>query len=418
MATIINMPRLSPTMEEGVLAKWTKQAGDKISPGDVIAEVETDKANMDFPLEDEGTLLELLVPAGTTVKLGAPVAILGEPGEDTSGLKAGIGKAAGPQAANPQAANPQTANPQTANPQAANPQTANPQAAGPQAAGRVKASPLAKKIAADGGVDLSTLTGTGPGGRVIKRDVEAASTGKSATVFVARATGQDRIVPASPMRKTIARRLVEAKQTVPHFYLSAEATVDRLFDLRHELNEIAETKISVNDLIVKALALALVRIPDANVSWTDEGLLYHGRIDIGVAVSVADGLLTPMVRNADQKPLTVLSAEIKALAERAKQKKLAPEEYSGGSATVSNLGMFGVSEFKAIINPPESVILAVGQTQKRAIVVERNGKDEIVVAQRMALSLSCDHRVVDGVLGAKLLSEVVKILEKPASFLL
>jgi pyruvate dehydrogenase E2 component (dihydrolipoamide acetyltransferase) len=281
---------------------------------------------------------------------------------------------------------------------------------------RIKASPLAKKIAAEKGVELSSVSGTGPGGRIIKRDVESATPAPAAAArpFVARPTGEDRLVPASPMRKTIAKRLVEAKLTVPHFYLSAEATVDRLLALRTELNEVAPIKISVNDLIVKALALALVRVPDANASWAGDAILYHGAIDIGVAVSVPDGLITPSVRHADQKGLAVIAAEVKELAERARAKKLRPEEYSGGSATVSNLGMFGISEFKAIINPPESVILAVGQTQKKPIVVD----DKVVIAQRMALSLSCDHRVVDGVLGAKLLGELVSILEKPASFLL
>jgi pyruvate dehydrogenase E2 component (dihydrolipoamide acetyltransferase) len=220
------------------------------------------------------------------------------------------------------------------------------------------------------------------------------------------------------MRKTIARRLVEAKREVPHFYLTAEATVDRLLDFREEVNAIGEVKISVNDLVVKALALALHRIPEANVSWSDKGIVQHAAVDVGVAVSIPDGLITPVVRDADKKSLGALSAEVKELAGRARDKKLRPEEFAPGSATVSNLGMFGVREFKAIINPPESVILAVGTTEKRPVVIERDGRDEIAVGKKMTLSLSCDHRVVDGVLGARLLAEVVKLLEKPASLVL
>ncbi len=440
MASVIVMPRLSPTMEEGVLLKWTKKEGDKIAPGDVIAEVETDKANMDFPLEDEGVLLKLLVKEGETIKLGAPVAILGEAGEDPAEAMKSIASAAAVPApketkpAEPVAEKPVTVN-VSVNEKPVNisesvsaavsgtarilPDPNRPKSNGQS--GRVKASPLARKIADEKGVDLGAIAGSGPGGRVVKRDVEEAAAHPPAAQLKSvplQPTAKDQLVPASLMRKTIARRLVEAKQSIPHIYLTAEATVDRLLEMREQVNELGTIKVSVNDLVVKALALALRAVPDANVSWTAEGIVRHGRVDVGVAVTLPDGLITPVIRNADQKSLGALSTEIRALAERARAKKLKPEEFTNGTATVSNLGMFGVKEFVAIINPPEAVILAVGTTEKRAIVVEKDGKDEIVVARRMTLTLSCDHRVVDGVLGAQLLQQIVKLLEKPMGLVL
>ncbi len=424
MASIINMPRLSPTMEEGVLAKWTKKEGDKISPGDIIAEVETDKANMEFPLEDEGVLLKFLVKEGETVKLGAPVAILGEPGEDPAEAMKSLGQAA-PQASAPQASAPAAKAAPSAATASPAPKTAPTPAAAPQGDGRIKVSPLARKIADELGVDLHGVTGSGPGGRIIERDVRAAQSSPKAAPSSATATRsapppipvnvskEDELVVPSQMRKTIARRLVEAKRDVPHIYLTAEATVDTLFNMREQLKEL-EQKVSVNDLVVKALALALRRVPQANVSWTAEGILHHGAVDVGVAVSIPDGLMTPVIRGADQKSLAEISHEIRELAERAKHKKLKPEEYSGGSATVTNLGMYGVRNFEAIINPPESVILAVGATEKRPIVEN----DQLKIAQRMTLTLSCDHRVVDGVLGAQLLAAVVDLLQKPLAMVL
>jgi pyruvate dehydrogenase E2 component (dihydrolipoamide acetyltransferase) len=403
MATMVTMPRLSPTMEEGVLAKWTKKEGDKISPGDVIAEVETDKANMDFPLEDEGVLLKLLVKEGQTVKLGEPVAVLGEAGEDISSLVAAPAVAPAPAAPQKQPSTSTSTTTTTTTTTVGN--------------GRVKASPLAKKIAAEKGVDVAALAGSGPGGRVIKRDVVEAKPSAPAVQQVF-ARGEDVTVAPSMMRKTIAKRLVEAKREIPHIYLTADATCDRLMVMREEMNAAAPegtgTKISVNDLVVKAMALALRNVPDANVSWTDAGIVRYGRVDVGVAVSIPDGLITPVVRNADQKSIGALSAEVKSLAGRARDKKLKPEEFSGGTASVTNLGMFGIREFCAIINPPEAVILAVGKTEKRPAVVD----DKVVVQSKMTLTLSCDHRVVDGVLGAKLLAEVVRLLEHPMALVL
>jgi pyruvate dehydrogenase E2 component (dihydrolipoamide acetyltransferase) len=413
MAQVITMPRLSPTMEEGVLAKWTKKAGDKISPGDVIAEVETDKANMEFPLEDEGVLLKLLVKEGDTVKLGDPVAILGEAGENPDdALKA----APAPKETKP-AEEPMEKPAEIKKEESPAPEPV-PSEGGD---GRVKASPLARKIATEKGVDLRLLQGSGPGGRIVKRDVEGVPATEEARPVVRQivAPAEDQLVPASQMRKTIARRLVEAKREIPHIYLTTECTVDRLMEMREQLNELGDVKVSVNDLVVKALAMALTRVPEANVSWTADGIVRHGGVHVGMAVSLPDnGLITPVVRDADRKSIGALARETRSLAERARAKKLKPEEFAGGSATVSNLGMYGVREFVAIINPPESVILAVGTTEKRAVVVEKDGRDTIEIARRMTLTLSCDHRVVDGVLGAQLLAEVKKLLEKPMGMLL
>jgi pyruvate dehydrogenase E2 component (dihydrolipoamide acetyltransferase) len=434
MASVILMPRLSPTMEEGVLAKWTKKEGDKISPGDIIAEVETDKANMDFPLEDEGVLLKLLVKEGETVKLGAPVAVLGEAGEDPAeAIKAAEAENAKTPAAaketvketvkeaakEPAKETAKEPAKETAKEPAKEMVAQAPVTVGGNGNGRVIASPFARKLARDKGVDLTGVAGTGPHGRIVKTDVLAAAERGGAAprlVPIAQAR-EDQLVPASLMRKTIARRLVEAKREIPHIYLTAEATVDKLVDMREQMKEL-DAKVSLNDCVVTALALALRRVPDANVSWTPDGVLHHGRVDVGVAVSLPYGLITPVVRSADAKSVGALSQEIKSLAERARAKKLKPEEFSGGSATVTNLGMYGVREFIAIINPPESVILAVGTVEKRPMVVERGGHDQVEIARRMTLTLSCDHRVVDGVLGAQLLAEVVKLLEKPMALVL
>jgi pyruvate dehydrogenase E2 component (dihydrolipoamide acetyltransferase) len=446
MASIITMPKLSPTMEEGVLAKWTKKEGDKIAPGDIIAEVETDKANMEFPLEDEGVLLKLLVKEGDTVKLGDPVAVLGEAGEDPAAVMKEIGEAqskkasapapaaaAPPVAATVRADNADRDQGDTKAPDPTRAAKVQPPAPKPAAAtaatqthagsnggGRVLASPFARKQALEKGVDLRSVTGSGPRGRIVQRDIdEAAARGPQTPATATYAPREDELVAPSQMRKTIARRLVEAKREIPHIYLTADATVDKLVDMRAQINELGDVKVSVNDLVIKALALALARVPEANVSWTADGILRHGGVHVGMAVSLPDnGLITPVVRDADRKSIGALARETKSLAERARAKKLRPEEFAGGSATVSNLGMFGVREFVAIINPPESVILAVGTTEKRAVVVETDGGDTIEIAQRMTLTLSCDHRVVDGVLGAKLLAEIKKLLEKPMGMLL
>ena len=502
MATVIVMPRLSPTMEEGVLAKWTKNEGDKIAPGDIIAEVETDKANMDFPLEDEGVLLKQIAKAGETVKLGAPVGILGEAGEDVSQVLAEIqGGGAAPKAeakteakseakteakaeakteAKPAQKSEKTAesadkNEKTAEKAAktgenaekpaqaaeksakAEPAEAEGDDAEASADGRTVASPLARRLAGDAGLDIRKVKGTGPGGRIIKRDIEAAiAAGKQAPEQKAAEPGKaaaapdkgdktdksdktagaqqlaagDELVPLSMMRRTAAKRLIESKQTVPHFYLTSEAPVDALLAFREQLNAAAAPspfgdkgdtaakggdKVSVNDLVLKALARALRVVPAANMSIAPDGqhLIKHNRVDISVAVALEDGLITPVVRAADQKSLGAISREVRELAGRGRDKKLRPEEYTGGTFSLTNLGMFGIREFFAIINPPESGILAVGKVEKRAVVVEHDGRDEVKVERRMTLTLSCDHRVIDGALGAKLLAEVVRGLSQP-----
>ena len=439
MATLISMPRLSPTMEEGVVAKWLKQEGDKINPGDIVAEVETDKANMDFPLEDEGYLLKLLAAPGQTVKLGAPVAILGARGEDISALlKELTAGAPAPQPAAQAAAPAPVATPAAA-PVAAPAPVATPAAAPAapvqpaqvQAApsgGRLHASPLARRLATESGIDIRTVKGTGPGGRIVKRDVAAAPK-LSAVAAPAAASAVpaaapvllagDEIQPLSMIRRTAARRLVEAKQTVPHFYLTSEVDRAAARAFREQLNHASQAsggeKVSVNDLILKSLARALRLTPRANMSIAPDGqnAVAHRRVDISVAVALDDGLITPVVRGADQKSLGAIAREVRDLAGRGRDKKLRPEEYTGGTFSLTNLGMYGIREFYAIINPPESGILAVGQVEKRPVVIEKDGKDSIEIRRRLTLTLSCDHRIVDGALGAQLLAKVVRGLREP-----
>ncbi len=431
MAILISMPRLSPTMEEGVVAKWVKKEGDKINPGDIVAEVETDKANMDFPLEDEGYLLKILAQAGQTVKLGGPVAVLGKQGEDISALlkEAAAGSAATTAAPAPTpipaaqvAAAPA---PVSAPAPVAAPAVASAPAPTKQS-GRVVASPLARRIAADLGVDLRTVKGTGPGGRIVKRDVETAPRGAtfqasaqpSSTIPLQLLPG-DELTPMSMIRRTAGKRLVEAKQTVPHFYLTRDVDMEAAMAFREQLNAASQQsggeKVSVNDLILKALARGLRLCPRANMSVAPDGqhAVAHQRVDVSVAVALDDGLITPVVRNADQKSLGAIAKEVRDLATRGRDKKLKPEEYTGGTFSLTNLGMYGIREFFAIINPPESGILAVGRVEKRAVVIERDGKDHIESRRMMTLTMSCDHRIVDGALGAQLLAKVVEGLEKP-----
>jgi pyruvate dehydrogenase E2 component (dihydrolipoyllysine-residue acetyltransferase) len=434
MATIIGLPKLSPTMEEGVLAKWTKKEGDKISPGDIIAEVETDKANMDFPLEDEGTLLKLLVKEGDTVKLGAPVAILGEQGEDYSAL---LEKSAAPPATTSAAAEAPAPAPAPQPPPKPAPAPA-PAAADQKPSGSLLASPIAKTLAAEHGVDLRALRGSGPGGRIVERDVREAMGAQAQAPAPAPSPAREPApapaaarAPAPPpvpageeftdkslsmMRKTIARRLTEAKQTIPHFYLTTDCDAGPLVAFRAALNQLVDEaeKVTLNDLIVKAAALALRKVPTANASFLGDRIRFYGQVHIGVAVSIEDGLITPVVRDADRKGLRQISSEIRDLATRARAKKLAPEEMTGSTFTVSNLGMYGIDHFEAVVNPPEGAILAVGAVRKKAVVV----KDALAVGERIALTLSCDHRVVDGALGARLLQALVAVLENPAGLAL
>ncbi len=458
----ITMPALSPTMEEGNLAKWLVKEGDHIAPGDVIAEIETDKATMEVEAVDEGTVAKLVVPAGTEgVKVNAVIAILAAEGEDLAAASKGSGKAeAKAEAAPPakaEAAPAPKAEKVASAADSATPAPAAPPAPRAQAAengesgSRTIASPLARRIAKDGGVDLAAVTGSGPHGRVVKADVEAAMKGgtapKAATADAPKAApaataapapkgmsddailklfepGSYELIPHDNMRKTIARRLVEAKSTVPHFYLTLDCEIDALLALRKQLNDASPTikgekgdrpayKLSVNDLVIKALAMALKAVPDANVSWSEGGMLKHAHADVGVAVSIPGGLITPIVRRAEEKTLSVISNEMKDLAARARNRKLKPEEYQGGTTAVSNLGMFGIKDFAAVINPPHATILAVGAGEERAVV--RNGA--IVVANVMSVTLSTDHRAVDGALGAELLSAFKRLVENPLGML-
>ncbi len=414
MATMVTMPRLSPTMEEGVLRKWLKKPGEKINPGDVIAEVETDKANMDFPYEDEGTLLKYLVGEGDTVKLGAPVAVVGEPGEDAEAVAATQQKPAAPAKA-PEAAAPAPIE-REATQKIVRPVAAPAPAIAPAPGGRPKASPLARKLARERGVDLAAVAGSGPRGRIVARDLVIAPPPPAAAPVETRAPVEaigEQTIPITPMRRTIARRLVEAKSTVPHFYVTMDADAEALVAFHAQLRSAAGedgVRVSLNDLVIKALAVALGRLPAANASWSDTGIVRHGRVDIGVAVSIEDGLVTPVVRAADQKTVGAIARETRDLIERARARKLRAEEFTGGTFSVSNMGMYGVREFAAIINPPESGILAVGAVEKRAVVAP---DDTIVARRRMTLTLSCDHRIIDGTLGAKLLGEIRKAIEQP-----
>ncbi|UWF57985.1 pyruvate dehydrogenase complex dihydrolipoamide acetyltransferase [Brucella sp. 2716] len=442
----ITMPALSPTMEEGNLSKWLVKEGDKVAPGDVIAEIETDKATMEVEAVDEGTVAKIVVPAGTEgVKVNALIAVLAEEGEDVAAAAKGAGAA--PKAEAPkEEPKPAEAKKEAAAPAAAPAPARSEQPAAAPAANkgeRVFASPLARRIAKDAGVDISAVKGSGPHGRVVQRDVEAALASGGAKAVSAQAEsaaapkpmsddailklfeeGSYEVVPHDGMRKTIARRLVESKQTVPHFYLTIDCELDALLALRSQINaaapmlktekgEVPAYKLSVNDMVIKATALALRDVPEANVSWTEGGMIKHKRSDVGVAVSIPGGLITPIVRHAESKTLSAISNEMKDMARRARDRKLKPEEYQGGSTSVSNLGMFGVKDFAAIINPPHATIFAIGAGEERAVVK----KGEIKVATVMSVTLSTDHRAVDGALAAELAQAFKRHIENPMGML-
>jgi len=410
MITRVVLAKLSPTMEEGKILAWHKSEGDPIKIGDVIAEIETDKANMEMEALGEGTLRKILVAAGGSAPVGSLIGVIADPAED---IEATLAKARKPAPAPPPKAAPSpsaaTPSPAPRQPVAAPPHPpapAPPPVAVPTAAGereRVKASPLARKIAKDRSIPLKAIAGTGPGGRVVKRDVEAFTAAGPRPVPAPAAQAARTPQPVGPqitpgeqlphsnMRKTIARRLAESKYTAPHYYVTVDVGMDRAVDLKQQLAE-AGTKVSYNDMIVKAAARTLARFPMVNASWSDEAITTHAEVHIGVAVAIEDGLMTPVVRNADAKSVMEIAAEIRDLATRARTKKLRPDEYMGSTFTISNLGMFDVTEFTAIINPPDSAILAVGSVRKLPVVVD----DEIVVGNRMKLTMSSDHRVIDG----------------------
>ena len=425
MPVNVLMPALSPTMEKGKLAKWLKKEGDPVKSGDVLAEIETDKATMEVEAVDEGTVGKLLIAAGTEdVLVNTPIAvILGE------GEKLGDAPAAAPKpAAAPAAA------PVVAAPAASAPAAAAPKADG----GRVFASPLARRVAKQKGIDIAALLGSGPHGRIVVKDVENAKPGASPAAKPAAAPvlavgpsdeqvlknfaeGSYDLVPHDTMRKVIARRLTESKQTIPHFYVAVDVTIDQLLELRERLNLQAPKdkegkplwKVSVNDFIIKAMAMALVKVPDANVSWTDSAMVRHKHADIGVAVSIPGGLITPVVRSAELKGLAQISNEMKDYAARARNRKLKPEEYTGGSAAVSNMGMMNVKNFAAIVNPPHASILAIGSAERRPVV----RGNEIKIEQQMTITLSTDHRCIDGALGAEFIGAIRAFLEEPGLML-
>ncbi len=422
MAIEIRMPALSPTMEEGTLAKWLVKQGDTVASGDLLAEIETDKATMEFEAVDEGTIGSILVEAGTeNVKVGAVIATLIVEGEEAGERAPKAEPAAKQEAAPPKAAAPQ---PQAVSAPA--PKTAPaPRANGD---GRVKASPLARRLAAAQGIDIHSLSGSGPHGRVIKADLEGAAKGTApspAAMGVASPakpaapapTGDyptpHEVVKLSSMRKVIARRLTEAKQTVPHIYLTRHIRLDALLAMRAELNDALGSrgvKLSVNDMLIKALGIALVQVPECNVQYRGDDMLQFSRADISVAVSISGGLITPIVTDAAGKSLSAISTEMKALADKAKAGKLQPHEYQGGTASISNMGMMGISEFDAVINPPQAMILAVGAGERRPWVMP---DDSIAPATVMSATGSFDHRAIDGADGARLMAVLTDLIEKP-----
>jgi pyruvate dehydrogenase E2 component (dihydrolipoamide acetyltransferase) len=439
MPITIKMPALSPTMTEGKLASWLKKEGDAVKSGDLLAEIETDKATMEVEAVDEGTLGRILVKEGTEgVAVNAPIALLLEEGEDKSTLdkaaKEATAAAPKPEAkaepkpeAKPEATADTKAEPAPAKAAAVPPPrlAAPPPAPAAKAGERVFASPLARRIATDADIDVARIPGTGPHGRIIRADVDAfiasgGATAASGGIFAGSgmtfAAAGSKTVPHSNIRKVIARRLSQSTQTIPHFYVTMDCDIDALLALRKEINETDESlKISVNDFVIRACALALRKVPEANVSWGEDGMIVYDAADISVAVATdAGGLITPIVRAADRKGLAAISAEMKDLAARARVGKLKPEEYQGGTFSISNMGMFGVRDFTAIINPPQSCILAVGAGEPRIVV--RDG--DIAIATLMTLTMSCDHRSVDGALGAKLLGAIRELIEHPVRLVL
>jgi len=436
----LKMPALSPTMEEGTLAKWLVKEGDKVASGDILAEIETDKATMEFEAVDEGTVAKILVPEGSEgVKVGAPIAILAGEGEDASKAASAAPKAdtaapAPPKA--PQAPKPDETPKAPSAPAAVETPPAPSAPAAPRSEGeRIKASPLARRLAQAQNIDLSSLKGSGPGGRIVRADIDAAA-GKAPAAAPAAAPGvpapalathlvmpgpMEQAIPheavkLSNIRKTIARRLTEAKQQVPHIYLTVDIQLDALLKLRSELNAGLESrgvKLSVNDLLIKALAQALIEVPECNVAFAGDQMLKYSRADISVAVSVPAGLITPIIVDAGSKSVSAISAEMKDLAARARDGKLQPTEYQGGTASISNMGMFGIKNFEAVINPPQGMIMAIGAGEKRPYVIN----DSLQIATVMSATGSFDHRAIDGADGAKLMQAFKRLVENPLGML-
>lgn len=433
MATKVIMPKLSPTMEEGQIARWLKKEGDKVAMGEPLAEIDTDKATMEMQALANGVLRKILINEGESAPLGQLIAVIGEPNEDIASLLAEAPAAAAPaKKEEPPPAQAQQPPPPPAPPPQAQAAAAGAgtlghgrQAVAAPSSGRVIVSPLAARMAAESGLDLRSIQGSGPGGRIVKKDIEAALSqpqpapaapqryprpvepGQTAPAFGASAYRDE---AASQIRQTIAKRLVTSLGPVPHFFLTTDIEMDRAAEMRKGINALdPDLKISINDVIIKVTAAALIQHPEVNASFQERFVRYYEHADIGVAVAIEDGLITPVVRAADQKSLSQIAAEVRELAERARAKKLTPEEYTGATFSISNLGMFGIDEFTAVINPPEGAILAVGAMTPKPVVRD----NEIVVRQMMRVTMSCDHRVIDGATGAKFLQTFKKILENP-----
>lgn len=417
MASYLKMPKLSDTMSEGTLVKWLKKEGDSIAVDEDIAEVETDKATMTMPSFAEGILHKIYVQEGQTVVLGAALALVLEDGEeppaDADTAPAGEAKAAAPAAEAPAKSEAAAA------PAAAPAPAPAPAAPAPTASSssRIKASPLARKVAKEKGIDLARVTGSGPGGRIVKKDVEnapAGGGGGSLGLLPPAMAKPDRSVPLTGMRRVISQRLLESKTTIPHFYLNIEIDTEPLMNLREQVNAASTAnggpKYTVNDFVMRAVVLATGSVPEVNGSFQGDSILYHGETHLSVAVAIEDGLVTPVIRSAQSKSIKDLAGELKDLAAKARDKKLTPNEMTGGTITISNLGAYGIANFDAIINPPQAAILAIGTITKQPVV---NAQNQIVPGQRMWIGMSCDHRVIDGAVGAKFLSELKRFLETP-----
>ncbi len=424
MAKIIGLPKLSPTMEEGTLVSWAKKEGDTVDVDDLLAEVETDKATMEFRSFDRGVLLKILVPEGVTLEAEVPVAIIGKEGEDITELLAQVasaGSASAPKSASaPEPASAAGSQPAPESPAISAPDS--PVAPAPEPAsggngGRVISSPLVRRLARERSIDLRAVQGSGPHGRIVKRDIES----YSGPVAVPSRVSGERLPPevrqATSMRRTIARKLTESKQTIPHYYLTIDCDIGPLSDARAAINAELEAdgkKVSLNDLLIKAAAVALRRVPGVNASWVGKEIHYHQVVDISVAVAVEDGLMTPVIRDADRKGIAEIAEEVRDLASRARDRKLSVEEMTNGTFSISNLGMYGIEEFAAVINPPEAAILAVGTVREEPVV--EGG--QVVPGRRLRFTMSCDHRVVDGAVGAQYMAALKRIIESPLNMLL
>lgn len=424
MAEVVTMPRLSDTMEEGTVAKWHKKVGDEVAEGDLLAEIETDKATMDFEAFQEGKLLHIGIEEGDTAPVDSILAILGEEGEDISEILEKEGKGDDTEeeeAKEEKAESKDEESSEEPKEKETDSESSASQDTGPvdsssssTEGGRLKVSPLARKLAEEKGIDLQQVKGTGEGGRIVKRDIDEYKPSASPAVAAAAAPGGHEDVAVSQMRKTIAKRLAESKFTAPHFYLTLEIDMDAAIAARKSVNEVSETKISFNDMVIKAAAMALRKHPQVNSSWLGDKIRYNHDVNVGVAVAVDEGLLVPVVRHADQKGLAAINTEVKEAAGKAREKKLQPEDWEGNTFTISNLGMFGIEEFTAIINPPDSCIMAVGGIRQVPVVKE----GAVVPGNVMKVTMSCDHRVVDGATGAAFLQTFKANLENPLAMLL